>query len=182
MHPDQFQPLTHAELIRLEAFLRSHASGDWAMSLNGAQGFLAAAASGPQGFEPGESIRPIFDEPVFADGEQASEILGLILRLQADVERSLSEPGRLRPLFEFATGSGGRPIPHAGDWCRGYLSATALWGEPLPGQIANLLEPLFLIGRPRGAGQRALRDAHYDELCALLPAAAEAVYQQWHSA
>lgn len=182
MHPDQFFPLTHAELIRLEAFLRSQASGDGAMSLSGAHGFLTAEASGPEVFEPGESIRLIFDEPVFADSQQASEILGLILRLQADVERSLPEPGRFRPLFEFATGSEGRPIPHAGDWCRGYLSVMALWGEPLPGQIAALLEPLVLIGRPRGAGQRALLDAHYDELCALLPAAAEAVYQYWHLA
>jgi hypothetical protein len=35
MHPDQSKPLTHAELIRLETFLRSHADGEQASEILG---------------------------------------------------------------------------------------------------------------------------------------------------
>jgi uncharacterized protein len=150
------------------------------MTLSRAHGFLTAVVSGPEPFEPDEWIRLIFDEPVFADGAEADEILGLILRLHADIERTLPERGRFRPLLEYVRSAGAETQVEAEEWCRGYLAAMGLWGVPSGGMVADLLEPVFLIASPQGATQQALRAGHYRDLCALLPRMAEAVYQHWH--
>jgi uncharacterized protein len=180
MHPERSSKLTQPELLRLESFLRSRATGDSAMGLSRAHGFLTAIVSGPEDFEADEWIRLIFDEPVFDDSEQAQDILGLIMRLHADIEQALTVAGRFSPLLEF------HQTPHAGmayaseEWCEGYLSAMALWSEPLPRSLGKSLEPLFLITNPRGQPRHALRAEHYETLCASLPSMVEAVYHHWH--
>jgi hypothetical protein len=42
------------------------------------------------------------------------------------------------------------------------------------------MEPLFLIASPQSRAQHELQAAHYEELCALLPPMAEAIYRHWH--
>ena len=180
MHPDRPDKLSQPELLRLESFLRSGASGDSAMSLSRAHGFLTAIVSGPEDLETEEWIRLIFDEPVFADSEQAQDILGLVVRLHADIEQALPVAGRLSPIFEFfQTASSARPYGSE-EWCEGYISAMTLWSEPLPRSLGRTIEPLFLISNPQGQAQHALREAHYEELCAALPSMAEAIYRHWH--
>jgi hypothetical protein len=56
----------------------------------------------------------------------------------------------------------------------------ALWTAPLSRSLRYTLEPLFLIASPQGRAQHELQQAHYAELCALLPPMAEAVYRHWH--
>ncbi|HYQ73292.1 MAG TPA: UPF0149 family protein, partial [Gammaproteobacteria bacterium] len=73
--PDTAAPLTRPELLRLERFLRSGESGDGAMTLSHAHGFLTAIVSGPEHFETGEWIRLVFDEPVFSNAGQVQDIL-----------------------------------------------------------------------------------------------------------
>lgn len=180
MHPDRTSKLTQPELLRLERFLRSHASGDSAMSLSRAHGFLTAIVSGPEDFETDEWIRLIFDEPVFDDSEQAQDILGLIMRLHADIEQALPTVGRYSPIFEFQHTASAVTTYGSEEWCKGYISAMALWSVPLPRALGKSLEPLFLIANPRGQAQYALRSERYAELCALLPTMAEAVYHHWH--
>ena len=181
MLPDSPAPLTQPELLRLERFLRSSKSGEGAMTLSHAHGFLTAIVSGPESFEAGEWIRLIFDEPVFSDSGQVQDILGLIVRLHASIEAALPLPGRFLPIFEYET-PGGRGVEYRSEqWCRGYISAMALWSAPLTRTLHYTLEPLFLIASPQGRAQRELSAAHYQELCALLPPMAEAVYRHWHN-
>lgn len=180
MHPDRPDKLTQPELLRLESFLQSRASGDSAMTLSRAHGFLTAIVSGPEDFEAGEWIRMIFDEPVFDDSEQAQNILGLIVRLHADIEQALPVAGRFSPIFEYIQGGNGAQIYGAEEWCEGYISAMALWSAPIPQALGKSLEPLFLIASPQGQASHALREAHYEALCALLPSMAEAIYHNWH--
>ena len=180
MHPDHRGKLTQPELLRLESFLRSHASGESAMSLSRAHGFLTAIVSGPEEFEADEWIRLIFDEPVFDDSDQAQDILGLIMRLHADIEQALPTVGRYSPIFEFHQTAAAETSYGSEEWCKGYISAMALWSAPLPRALGKSLEPLFMITSPQGQAQQALRAENYAELCASLPAMVEAVYQHWH--
>ena len=178
--PDNPAPLTQPELLRLERFLRSSESGDGAMTLSHAHGFLTAIVSGPEQFEAGEWIRLIFDEPVFSDASQVQDILGLIVRLHASIEAALPEPGRFLPIFEYEGPPGRGSAYRSEQWCRGYISAMALWAQPVTRTLQYTLEPLFLIASPQTRAQQELQQAHYDELCALLPPMAEAVYRYWH--
>ena len=180
MQPDRTSKLTQPELLRLESFLRSRASGDDAMSLSRAHGFLTAIVSGPEDFETDEWIRLIFDEPVFDDSEQAQDILGMIVRLHADIEQALPTAGRYSPIFEYEQAANGVKTYGSEEWCKGYLSAMALWSAPVPRALGKLLEPLFLIANPQGQGQYAFSSEHYEELCASLPGMVEAVYRHWH--
>jgi uncharacterized protein len=178
--PDNPAPLTQPELLRLERFLRSGDSGDGAMTLSHAHGFLTAIVSGPESFEAEEWIRLIFDEPVFSDAAQVQDILGLIVRLHASIEAALPVPGSFLPIFEYVEAGGGGTVYRAEQWCAGFISAMALWTEPLSRTLRNTLEPLFLIASPQNRAQHALQAAHYEELCALLPPMAEAIYRHWH--
>jgi len=180
MLPDSPAPLTQPELLRLERFLRSNDSGEGAMTLSHAHGFLTAIVSGPEGFETGEWIRLIFDEPVFSDSEQAQDILGLIVRVHASIEAALPVPGRFLPIFEYGNPGGRGEAFRSEEWCRGYISAMALWSAPVTRPLQDTLEPLFLIASPQSRAQRELHKAHYRELSALLPPMAEAVYRYWH--
>ena len=180
MQPERPSTLSQAELLRLEQFLRSQSSGEAAMSLSRAHGFLSAIVSGPEQFEAGEWIRLICDEPVFSDAMQAEDVLGLIMRLHTDIEQRLQQPGRYNPVFEFIRGPGGGERVSAREWCEGFLSAMALWSVPLPRTLRQTLEPLFLIAGARGPVAQQLPDAHYTELSAMLPAMVETVYRHWH--
>jgi uncharacterized protein len=178
--PDNPATLTQAELLRLERFLKSSDSGEGAMTLSHAHGFLTAIVSGPESFEAEEWIRLIFDEPVFSDSGQVQDILGLIVRLHASIEAALPVPGRFLPIFEYVEAGGGGMVYRSEQWCQGFISAMALWTAPLSRSLRYTLEPLFLIASPQGRAQHELQQAHYAELCALLPPMAEAVYRHWH--
>lgn len=181
MHPDRPDKLTQPELLRLESFLRSRASGDNAMSLSRAHGFLTAIVSGPEDFEAGEWLRLILDEPVFDNQEQAQDILGLLMRLHADIEQALPVAGRLSPVFEFIQGTNSSRPFDSEEWCEGFISAMNLWSVALPRELARSVKPLFLISSPRSEAEYALREANYEELSASLPTMAEAIYRHWHS-
>jgi len=178
--PDNPPPLTQPELLRLERFLRSSDSGDGAMTLSHAHGFLTAIVSGPESFEAEEWIRLIFDEPVFSDSAQVQDILGLIVRLHASIEAALPVPGRFLPIFEYVETAGSSTQYRSEQWCQGFISAMALWTEPLSRSMRYTMEPLFLIANPQSRAQREMQEAHYAELCALLPPMAEAIYRYWH--
>ncbi|MGD2083294.1 MAG: YecA family protein [Chromatiales bacterium] len=179
-HADRPHGLTQQELLRLEDFLKSNACGEGSMSLSRAHGFLTAVVSAPEALEPDEWMRVIFDEPVFDDSDEVKDVLGLIQRLHQSIECSIPRKGGFSPILEFVQRSDGSLAYRAEEWCQGYISAMALWGQPTPGRVAALLEPVFLITRPQSTDERQFRDAHYDELCAMLPRAAEAVYAHWH--
>jgi uncharacterized protein len=179
-YPERPHALSQQERLRLEEFLKSKACGEGSMTLSRAHGFLTAVVSGPESFEPDECIRLIFAEPVPEDSAQVQDVLGLIARLRHSIERSLPRKGEFSPILEFVQRRGGSLAYDAEEWCQGYIAAMALWDRPTPARLAALLEPIFLITRPQGSAERQFRAAHYEELCAMLPRAAEAVYAHWH--
>ncbi len=171
-------PLQHADLLRLDRFLRSDACGSDAMGLSRAHGFLTAAVSGPEGLAPDEWIRLVFDEPVFASGEQAEEMLGLVLRLYRDIEAGLRVSGGFRPVLESLRDGEGAPQVDAHAWCEGFLSGMRLFREHWTRAAQTMLqEPLEVISRL--AQMRPAREGRYAQLCEALPLAAEVVYLFW---
>jgi uncharacterized protein len=178
MFPMHAFPLERADLLRLDRFLRSAACGSDAMGLSRAHGFLTAAASGPEGLAPDEWIRLVFDEPVFASGEQAQEMLGLAMRLYRDIEAGLRVSGGFRPVLEYLGDGEGAPRVDAHAWCEGFLSGMRLFREHWTGAAqAMLQEPLEVISRL--ARMRPARDGRYARLCEALPLAAEVIYLFW---
>lgn len=177
MFPEQTTPLGQADLARLDRFLNTAACGRDAMGLAYAHGFLTAVASGPEHLEPGEWLRLMFDDPVFASGSDAREMLGLALRLYQDIDRGL-HGGGFRPVFEMIRDDTGRTRPDAQRWCRGYASCLTLFSERwTPSARVALDAPLELIlslSRTRG-----LADPAYARLCDAVPDAAETVYRYW---
>lgn len=181
MLPAPTVPLSQAELLRLDAFLHSPACGRDAMGLSHAHGFLTAVASGPEHLEPGEWLRLVFDEPVFDDGAQAEDMLGLAMRLYQDIEASLDRPGGFRPVLDYVRDAAGEPSVDASAWCKGYRSGMTLceeqWamhgGQPLQSLLATIHTLACHPGPVLGALNR--------ELCEQLPLAAEAIYRYWRA-
>ncbi len=180
MLPSATPALTPADLLRLDQFLHSKACGLEAMGLSHAHGFLTAIASGPEALEPSEWLRLMFDEPVFDSGEEAAEMLGLALRLYREIETSLNEHGRYRPVLEYVRDAAGTHVD-ANVWCRGFVAAFALFSERWTRQSRLVLEePLGLIFRL--AQMHARASAEYARQCDALPLAAEAVHRYWRAA
>jgi uncharacterized protein len=180
MLPSRAPALAQTDLLRLDQFLHSKACGLEAMGLTHAHGFLTAIASGPEALEPSEWLRLMFDEPVFDSGEEAQEMPGLALRLYPDIEDSLREDGRFRPVLEYVRDARGTHVD-AHVWCRGFIAAFSLFGERWTRQSRRVLEqPLGLIFRLAQA--RGSHSPDYARLCDALPRAAEAVRRYWRSA
>ena len=179
MHPAHVHALSQTDLLELDAFLHSPACGHEAMSLSRAHGFLTAAASGPEQLEPGEWLRLVFDEPVFASAAQAESMLALALRLYQEIETSLKQPGEFRPVLDFVRDGAGTTVVDASAWCQGYFSGMSLcreqWALQGRGVLNGLLAPIFQLLQSPGAPA----DALHLRLCGGLPATAEAVYRYW---
>lgn len=177
------QPITPADLFRLEKFMCSDACGDDSMTLSRAHGFLTAAVSGPETVMPDEWIRLVFDEPVFADAEQADDILGLIMRLHNDIARNLPLQGVFTPVFDVVRDTGGGENFSADEWCLGYVAGMSLagdvWAEHARHELGELLAPIFIIVSPEDSEEGRLREERYDDLCSMLPEVAEEIYQYW---
>lgn len=175
MLPSQTEPLHQADLLRLDAFLHSPACGRDAMGLSRAHGFLTAAASGPEQLEPGEWLGLVFDNPVFEDGDQAREMLGLAVRLYQDIETRLNEPGGFRPVLDHVRDGVGGIRVDASAWCRGYFSAASLcwehWSVGSGRTLTRLVAPIRAL--TEGGGR--------PDQCDALPGAAEAVYRYWRA-
>ncbi len=180
MLPVNSESLNQSDLLRLDAFLHSPACGREAMGLSRAHGFLTAAASGPEQLEPGEWLRLVFDEPVFENGEQAENMLGLAMRLYQEIETTLESAGSYRPVLDFVRDAGGVAVD-ATAWCQGYFSGMSLcrelWSIHSGGELSRLLAPIFELARYRSA---ALDDFHR-RLCDELPGTAESVYRYWRA-
>jgi len=181
MLPAPAPALTQAELQRLDAFLHSEACGRDAMGLSHAHGFLSALASGPEAMEPSEWLRLIFDEPVFRDGAQAEDMLGMAMRLYAEIERSLAQPDAFRPVLEYVRGGRGDLAMDATAWCQGYRAGMTLfqelWGLHANQALAAWLAPIHALARSAGPAL----DPIHRELCAELPHAVQAIYRYWRA-
>lgn len=185
MLPAPVQPLNQTDLLKLDAFLHSSACGQEAMGLSRAHGFLTAAASGPEQLEPGEWLRLVFDEPVFENGEQAEDMLGLAMRLYQEIETSLeaglNSAGSYRPVLDFVRDGTDGVAVDASAWCQGYFSGMSLcrelWAMYGGSELRGLLAPILELARCRGV----VRNDLHRRLCEELPVTAESVYRYWRS-
>jgi uncharacterized protein len=146
------------DLDALEAYLNSDESPDECMDLSELDGFLAGLIVGPETIPPSEWLPMVWDneEPMFADEEQASQVLGTILSRYNEIADSLdAEPVEYAPVFwqDFA----GATVVE--DWAIGFMQAVSLrqiqW-EPVlsDDDTAMLLIPIAAIAGlalPEGA-------------------------------
>lgn len=157
MLPETAQPLSQADLARLNQFLQSPACGGEAMGLSHAHGFLTAVASGPERLEPSEWLRLMFDEPVFESGDDAQEMLGLAMRLYDEIERGLRSEAGFRPVFEYVRNGAGATRVDAQLWCRGFVAGFALfrerWTRTARGALDMPLSMIFKLAETPGVAK-----------------------------
>ena len=115
-------PLTEQELDRLGKFLES--CNDKTMNLEVLDGFFAALIAGPELVPPSEYLPEIFggEVPEFGSQEEASEIMGLILRHWNAGAVSLARDEEYIPIMSIY--EDGKPDGSA--WSAGFLSGMAL--------------------------------------------------------
>ena len=180
MNLQNMPPLAQSDLARLDQFLSSQSFGDSAMSLTFAHGFMTSIASGPEQLEPSEWLRLMFDEPVFADGSQSDDILGLAVRLYADIERGLNDGAEFRPVLEYVKSDDGEVRVDAQRWCLGFVQGLSLfqelWTTQSRKKMSLQLQALFELAEIRGSD-----DTAYQEMCGLIPDIARATHNYWQS-
>ncbi|TNG02084.1 MAG: YecA family protein [Gammaproteobacteria bacterium] len=178
MLPEQTRLLNEADILRLDQFLRSDACGKQAMGISFAHGFLSAIACGPEQLEPSEWLRLMFDEPVFDNGDQSNEMLGIAIRLFAEIERGLRRETEYRTLLENVQGNNGITYRDAQRWCLGFVEGlalfTELWTIDAKKTLQAPLELFFQLAEISG-----VPDSSYQRLCQSLPDAAEATFLYW---
>ncbi|WP_372826251.1 UPF0149 family protein [Polaromonas sp.] len=125
-------PLTDAELDRLNDFLMREEGLSDPMDSAMLDGYLTAVVSGPNLVMPSEWLRWVWDtengqeSPEFHSQQEAQEIIGLIMRLYQSVNATLNEePQNYEPCI-MEREHEGRVIPIIDEWCMGYYQGMAL--------------------------------------------------------
>lgn len=182
------QSLTTAELERLDAFLRSDAVSEHAMSLLMLNGFLTAVASGPNMLMPSVWLDVVWgeheeDAPTFASDDEAKTILTLILRYMNEVNAALQNM-TLVPLFCELRDEEQRQGAEA--WAYGYMAGLACdpdgWKPIFKDKQAHMLMlPIMMLSAPPGFFDDGdpSEDDKYGAI-PLIPKAAEGIFGYWY--
>ena len=129
----QNDPLTDAELDRLEPFLKS-VKGDRAMNIEELDGFFAALIAGPETVMPSEYYSEVFGGEMseaceFGSLGEANEILGLMMRHWNTIAATLYKGEVYEPILlqnENGTAQGN-------DWAHGFMRGMGMrhdgWAE-----------------------------------------------------
>src|SRR4051794_17527730 len=126
------EPLTDQELDRLDEFLNA---GPATMNLEAMDGYFTALICGPITVSPSEAWQQVLgDDLVFDSNEQATEIIGLMMRhwnwIAAELQRTLTEEhAHLPVLLEDEEGMQGN------DWAHGFMRGV----QARPGSWNDLL-------------------------------------------
>jgi uncharacterized protein len=93
--------LTEQELDRLDTFL-GEIDNDDAMLLTSLDGFLCAIVVSPELITPGEWLPAVWgrEDGVFANMEEANEILGLVMARYNEIVHDLNGRGQFEPILE----------------------------------------------------------------------------------
>jgi uncharacterized protein len=191
------EPLTESELDQLEAFLASDAVPQDCMDLEMLDGYLAAVVSGPEMIQPSEWLPQVWSEgnhsaaAAFANKEEAQQIMALVLRHMAGIQRTLAEsPTRFKPLLYLpeakARGSDRMP-PEGTAWCEGYMAGVKLrddeWQPLFDAQDARdwvfPIEALAYGDRDDEFTEWVDTEEKRAELIDELPVAAVLIYRFW---
>jgi len=166
--PEDGDPLSDAELQRLEDLLASEIFQGEAMTLDELQGFLCAILSGPESIAPSQWLPAALGEsPRYESAEQAREALDLVMRFYNQIAQSLNDGEALdfvlyRPdessEYDYET------------WCRAYLEGVdfspVAWEETGDsGEVEELLFPIVtLAGELSVQTRRRLKTDEFAEL------------------
>jgi uncharacterized protein len=138
------------DLAALDDFLASDHTPPDCMQLSELDGFLAGIVVGPEAIPPSVWLPIVWgddDEPVFADLEEAQEILGIIMRRYNEIIRLVDSP---HDAYEPVMVEQDDGTIDPSDWAVGFLQAMALcqddW-EPLvrDPDAGALIAPIVLI-------------------------------------
>jgi uncharacterized protein len=146
----QNEPLTEAELDRLEEFLKS-CKGGKAMNIEEVDGFFTALIVGPELVMPSEYLPEVFggemsDAHEFQSLEEANEILALIMRHWNDIAATLAKDEVYLPLLlEEKNG-----VAQGNDWAQGFMRGVGLrhegWAELLADEDhAGCMIPVLML-------------------------------------
>jgi uncharacterized protein len=153
------QPLTDAELDRLQDYLVEKSGLENAMDIAMLDGYLTAIVSGPRTILPSQWLPYVWDmdhgqdHPQFKTSQQAQRIFGWIMRHMNDIARTLNHaPEHYEPLL-MENANHGDPIPIIDEWCMGFMKGVRLdeqnW-SPLLTKDPKLFEILTLYGTEAG--------------------------------
>jgi uncharacterized protein len=152
--PEELQmnpnPLTEADLDRLEELLEAEVFGEEAMRLDEAQALICAVVSCPQPIPPGEWLSEVLGSGIEkGDDPLVGETVELLMRLNNDIAASLLADEMVSPLL-YPVDEGSEEYDFAA-WADAYIYGAGLGGDwyDLAGKHADdldeLLEPLFVL-------------------------------------
>jgi uncharacterized protein len=151
-------PPSEDELDELDAFLISEAVPENTMDISTLDGFLAAIVLNPRVVLPSQWLPWVWDmengegSPEFADTEQASRIMGLLMRHYNMVARSI-EGGWFDPLLVEMEQPDGSEFFDAEGWCEGFMLGVSMFMDAWRAVLAEhteLVAPMVLLGTDRG--------------------------------
>ncbi len=152
------QVLSDAEIDELDDFLMSDDTPDNCMDISALDGFLAALVLNPRLIMPSEYLPWIWDmeegcdAPSFASVEQASHIMGLVMRYYNGVLDAIGNDD-FAPLFYTLAQPDGSEFYDAEGWCEGFMRGVYLFGEPWAEIFEKhrvLIAPMVLLGTESG--------------------------------
>lgn len=166
--PTLATPLSEADLDRLEEMLRLPVFGDDSMALDAMQGFFCAIVSGPDPVAPSRWLPVVLgSEPDFEAGEQAAEILALLMRMHNQVAMAFEEDEGLDFILYPDEGEGDDGESDFGTWCAGYVEGMRMserdWFEAADAEeVEELALPVLLLAAEGEEFDELVREAQLD--------------------
>jgi uncharacterized protein len=176
----------------LVGFLAAPWSTGTALSLQAMDGYLTAAAIGPELVMPSEWMSGLWGDevPVFADGAQAQTMLSAIMARYNEILHQLDRsPPDFRPLYLPRDPSERPQTALVAQWANGFWRGMLLRGEAWHALVVdrdarNLLAPIVCFAEDR-TGRRLLRDTRGEDdhlllsACDLIPDVMPAIREYW---
>lgn len=165
---------------------------DEGMRLDGVHGLLTAIIAGPEAIGPDEWLALVLGrEQADVDDPQYRRLLGLLARLGASIERSLSVLA-YEPIFAQHPGEGEEVLVDVGGWCDGFSVGIDLradiWEMRLHQDptLMELLSPIVALGVDDGVFNEVhdpeippLSEEEREELLQRLPGLLADLMQYW---
>jgi uncharacterized protein len=180
-------PLSASERAELADLLAERVPHTGGMTLDAAQGFIAAALSGPEDLPERAWLHHVLGRAVAGDGASDGSLEALLRRFAADTRETLGL-GTFAPLVPFQAVEGEAPLPLPYGWCAGYATAMSLHGDDILEEIDQAVEAsdalarilAFLMYEPEDMHRPKDPSAHR-ALAAELGAAASLLYGWWRA-
>lgn len=187
MLPRNSEPLSASERSALADLLAERIPHAGGMTLDAAQGFIAAALSGPEELPARAWLRHVVGTAAAGDEVVAEHLEALLLRFAADTRESL-ELGTFAPLVPFHEIEAEEPLPLPYGWCAGYATAMSLHGDDVLEAIDEADAPSDALARILSFLMYAPEEMHHPKdpgahraLAAELGQAASTLYDWWRS-